>query len=201
MRALRIAYLLALLGCALVVTFRCSWQGTLTLNNHTWIVPLGQSPIWSPPPQPTYESFASAFAGSKEFPARTTPGLRIEREWEATWSALELLLCFWPLSLICGCLYFGLRERRQDLILHLAFAAAIGLVPGAIVCFSIWLLFGGWAPPNPLFFGILGLILGVVFGLRTFRRASAESQRTLDSLRVEHQLRYFQQLANSETRE
>jgi hypothetical protein len=71
-------------------------------------------------------------------------------------------------------LYLAMRGERRDLTLHLALSAGIGLTAGAVACIGLWFLFGGWGPPAPEFFGGPGLVVGVVGGLASFKRDSAE---------------------------
>ncbi len=40
--------------------------------------------------------------------------------------------------------------------------AAVGSLLGLVASFALWLIFGGWGPPGLIFFGGLGLFLGVV---------------------------------------
>jgi hypothetical protein len=63
--------------------------------------------------------------------------------------------------------------NQRDLILHLALAAGIGLTAGAVACIGLWLMFGGWGPLQPEVFGGLGLVLGILGGLVSFKRNTA----------------------------
>jgi hypothetical protein len=121
-----------------------------------------------------YGTFRKDFTGSEGFPAEGTPGLTIKRVLKVDWMAVDLLLYLWPVTVVGSLLYLAARGRRRDLVLHLGLSAGIGLTAGAVACVGFWLLFGGWGPPAPEFFGGLGLVGGIVGGLVSFKRESAE---------------------------
>jgi hypothetical protein len=174
MYGLRWIFLVACLGSAALVAWSGRWEGRLTLGNHTWIVDLGRAPVWAPPPDPPYARFQEDFKESERFPTEGTPGITIQRVLKLDWMAVDLLLYLWAVTVASGLLYLATRGERRDLILHLGLSAGIGLTAGAAACIGLWLMFGGWGPPFPEFFGGLGLVGGVVAGLGSFRRGRAE---------------------------
>jgi hypothetical protein len=87
---------------------------------------------------------------------------------------VDLLLHLWPVTVVGGLLYLAMRRKRRDLTLHLGLSAGIGLTASGAACLGLWLVFGGWGPPAPEFFGGLGFVLGIVGGLLSFKWDSAE---------------------------
>ena len=181
MHFLRWVFLLACLGCAALVAMNGRWEGRLAGANGTWILDLDRSPIWAPPPEPVYATFQKDFNDSATFPPQGAAGITIKRVLKVDWMALDLLLYLWLVTVVGGVLYLATRGRSRDLVLHVGLYAGIGLTAGAIVCVGLWLVFGGWGPPSPGFFGGLGLFGGIVGGLVSFKRESAEPRNAADS--------------------
>ena len=184
MYGLRLIFLAACLGCIAIVAWNGRWEGRLTRGNHTWIVDLGRAPVWAPPSDPVYAMFEEDFKASEDFPAEGAPGLIIRRVLKLDWMAVDLLLYLWFVTVAVGLLYLAMRRARRDLLLHLGLSAGIGLTAGAAVCIGVWLMFGGWGPPDPEFFGGIGLVLGIVLGLGTFQRRRAEETASVDRPRA-----------------
>jgi hypothetical protein len=181
MHFLRWLFLLVCLGCVALVGINGRWEGWLTGPNCAWTVDLDRAPIWAPPPEPVYATFQKDFNESETFPPQGAPGLTIKRVLRVDRMAFDLLLSLWLATVICGVLYLATRGRRRDLVLHVGLFVGIGLTAGAITCVGLWLVFGGWGPPSPGFFGSLGLFGGIVGGLVSFRRESAEPRNAADS--------------------
>jgi len=178
---LRWAFLLACLGCVALVAMNGRWNGRLTEASCTWIVDLDRAPIWAPPPEPVYATFQKDFNESETFPPQDAPGLTITRVLRGDQMTIDLLLYLWPVTVICGVLYLAARGQRRDRVLHVGLSAGIGLTAGAITCVALLLIFGGWGPPVPWFFGGLGLFGGIVGGLVSFKRQIAEPSNAADS--------------------
>jgi CHASE2 domain-containing sensor protein len=100
--------------------------------------------------------------------------------------AVDLLFYLWLVSVIGGLLYLAVRGERRDLVLHLALSAGMGLTASAAACIALWLLFGGWGPPAPEFFGGLGLVVGIIVGRRSFKRV----RRRAESIPTRHGLAF-----------
>jgi hypothetical protein len=171
---LRWIFLVACLGAAAIVACNGRWEGRLTLENTTWIVGLGRAPVWAPPPDPPYARFQEDFKDSEGFPAEGMPGITIQRVLKLDWMAVDLLLYLWAVTVASGLLYLAMRGERRDPILHLGLFAGIGLTAGAAACIGLWLLFGGWGPPDPELFGGLGLAVGLIVGLGSLKRGHTE---------------------------
>ena len=70
------------------------------------------------------------------------------------------------------------RGACVDRTLHFVFHVAAGLTFGAFLSVTLWLLFGSWGPPAPLFFAILGLTIGLVAGANRLRNTDVETIAT-----------------------
>lgn len=173
MHILRWVFLSVCLGYVALVACNGRWQGNLIQTNYgTWIVDLERAPIWSPPPEPVYTTFQKDFKNSENFPTEDDSSFTIKRVIRVDWMIVDLLLYLWPITVINGLLYYFTRGRKRDFVLHLGLFVGIGLTAGAVLCVGLWMLFGGWGPPSPEFFGILGLAGGILGGLVSFKRGS-----------------------------
>jgi hypothetical protein len=172
MHGLRWVFLLACFGGVAFAAWSGRWEGRLTSGNCTWIMDLGRNPVWAPPPDPQYAQFQEHFRG--DFPTEAPKGLTIQRVLKLDWMAADLLLYLWAVTVAFGLLYLAVRGERRDLILHLGLSTGIGLTAGAAFCIGLWMLFGGWGPPTPEFFGGLGLVVGIISGLASFQGSRAE---------------------------
>jgi len=173
MGVLRWLFLAACFGCVVVVARDGRWEGYLSQVHHIWIVDLEQAPVWDPPDMPSYARFREEFRGVEGFPSEGSPGKSIRRVLRWDWMAVDLLLSLWPVTVVGGLLYLVGRRGRRDLILHCGLSVGIGLSVAALMCMGFWLLLGGWGPPAPEFFGGLGLVLGLLGGLASFKRVRA----------------------------
>jgi len=120
--------------------------------------------VWCPPELPGYEAFRRTFPNlPAERPAQST----ITRTFKWDWVATDFFLRIWGVSSVFGVLYIAfLRGGQQpDLTLHFVLCLAIGLTAAAALCISLWLLCGGWGPPAPWFFGMIGVAGGLFLGL------------------------------------
>ena len=96
---------------------------------------------------------------------------------------VDLLLLVWPVTLGVGLLYLASRGPRRDPLLHLGLFAGVGLTAGAAASVGLWVVFGGWGPAAPEFWGSLGLLVGTTWGMVSFRRlaqpaAAADAPQT-----------------------
>lgn len=174
MYGLRWIFLAACFGSVVITVWNGRWEGRLSSRYNTFIIDLGRAPVWAPPPVPPHARFREVFKDLEVFPAQGTPGLTIQRVLKWDWMVVDLLLYLWLVTAASGLLYLALRGERRDRILHLGLWAGFGLTAGATACFGLWLMLGGWGPPDPEFFGGLGLVMGIIVGLWTFTRGRAE---------------------------
>jgi hypothetical protein len=173
---IRILFLVLGLGCIVAVAWNGRWEGRLLQADDMWTINLGQTPIWSPPPVPSYSSFKETFQNSRDFPVEGMSKYRIQRVLKLDWMFLDFLLYFWPISGLCGLVYLMVGKENRDLLLYQGFTTGIGLTVAAVLCFGLWMILGGWGPPYPVFFGLLGLVLGFFGGASTFGRGRAKAQ-------------------------
>lgn len=161
--------LFALLSTSLfLVTVRIRWEAHLAGGNRTCIIRLPVRPAWSPPVVPAYDTFQQTF---RDLPPKPPAGTIIERVVRYD-IALFDLLCFGAASAsICGLIYVFRPKGSRDVVLHYASHIAVGMMVAAAICFLLWLVFGGWGPPFPLFFGVMGIALGLMFAMRKWRGA------------------------------
>jgi len=61
--------------------------------------------------------------------------------------------------------YIAWRGQRRDVVFHCVLGTAIGITCAAVICLGFWLLFGGWGPPAPEWFGLAGLVAGLFLAL------------------------------------
>jgi hypothetical protein len=156
---MQILFLVVVASSLRVVATRVEWEGRLRVANFTWITHLPLGPLWNPPEAPTYELFRDSF---DDLPPAGAPGLSIERILKWDWTLADLLLYLWVVNGLFGLLYLMLRRGRRDLVLHCGLGTALGLTGGAMACIGLWLVFGGWGPPCPEFFGLTGAIIGLL---------------------------------------
>lgn len=119
------------------------------------------TPLWAGPSPLSVSQLAALWPAGSEL--RFDPAGRTETgvHWEflvvgvlATWALLAGLL--WPIFLLGRLRPSWGRAMRFSL----------GLFAGAALCFGLWLVFGGWGPPLPLFFALLGVFLGWLWSRR-----------------------------------
>lgn len=120
------------------------------------------APLWAGPAPLSVSQLTALWPAGSEL--RFDPAGRAETgiQWEfwltgavATWVALGGLL--WPIFLI----------PKSSLDWRRAARLSLGLFAGTASCFGLWLAFGGWGPPLPLFFALLGVFLGWRWARRT----------------------------------
>jgi hypothetical protein len=182
MSVVRWLFLLACLSCFAIVACNGRWEARLTDAKYTTIVDLGRSPLWAPPPVPTHARFRDEVEDSEairkgRFPSESSSRGTIVLVLRLDWMAVDLLLYLWPVTVVAGLLYLAGRGKRRDLILHLGLSAGIGLTVAAVTCVGVWMLYGGWGPPDPESYGGYGLLLGILVGLISFRWSKGHSER------------------------
>lgn len=112
----------------------------------------GERPLWSAPPSLTVAEFAASYADIHIDPAgRTATSIR----W-GMW--LEGTIALWVIFAGLSWPFFYLARSRPSWNRALRFS--LGLFAGTALCFGLWLVFGGWGPPSPLLFALLGIFLG-----------------------------------------
>ena len=159
MKGLRFLFLIVIVCCLAMTAARAQWESRLLVGNHTFIISMQRAPLWSSPDAPAYSQFREIFG---ELPPTGPPGL-VFLKWD--WTLLDLLLYIWPVTVLFSAAYIALRGQRRDAVFHSVLGIAIGMTCGAAFCLGLWLLFGGWGPPAPEWFGSAGLVVGLFFAL------------------------------------
>jgi len=160
---LRLLLIATSLASIAVVALRGQWQGRLAKGNESWIVDLGRSPIWEPPPEPIYAEFAKEFKGSDNFPLPNDNGISIRRRLKYDWMAGDLLIYLWVTTVVCGVLYLATRKNRRDIVLHCVVCVASCLTAAVVLFIASW---GNGAE----ILGSTALAIGIVVGLATYKR-------------------------------
>lgn len=166
-RILRWMYLGVMAFVAVVVLTRGQWEAQLVTSGGTSIMHLSRAPIWNPPSAPSIEEFSKVFDNP---PAKaTSTEATILLKWD--WMLLEFILHWWGAAGFFAVLYFPERRRYPDIVLHYGFCCGVSITVAAILCLLLWFAIGGWAPPWPLFFGIVGFVGGLLAAFRSFSPA------------------------------
>ena len=164
--------LTAVVIAALIAVANSHYEARLWTGSGTYIIALDRAPIWSPPPLPDYAAFTSTF---DNLPSFQPTGFTITRVHRWSWTLLGVALNFVPIALVTALVYFPLRERLRDPVLHLVGWIGIGLAGSAVLCILLWLISGGWGPPAPLFFAGLGIAACTVIAVTTCRSEPSRS--------------------------
>jgi hypothetical protein len=165
---LRLLLLVGCLGAIALSTATTPWEARLVRDNHSWIMNLGRHPVWQPPAAPGYAAFRQHFERAEEFPL-PDGGWTIRVGYDPAEVGLAAMAYCWPVALICGLLYLAIRGSRRDLVLHCALRVAAGLSAAVVACIALWCMIGGWGPPAVGWFGILGVVGGILNGLASYR--------------------------------
>jgi len=73
---------------------------------------------------------------------------------------VHFALWLWPICSFVAIIYSTLSRRSPDLLLDVVWWTATCMTASAILCISLWIAFGGWGPPAPAFFALLGITIG-----------------------------------------
>lgn len=168
MWTLRIGLLFSVVYAAATILNHGLWKGRYK-SVQTWSIQLEPSPVWNPPSIPTYEQFHSQFDALPKNQAQGTSLTRILK-WD--WMVVDFLVYFWGITTGVSVVYLGIRAKRRDPVLQFTLWIAAGLTGSAVTCVLLWGVIGGWGPPWPLLFGVVGLILGPIIGAKRYSRIS-----------------------------
>lgn len=166
---LRTFLIVGVVGAGILTFGRADWEGRLRRANYTWIIRLERAPVWNAPPAPTYSRFQATF---DDLPPSPSSGMTIYTACKWDWTFVRFCLYLWIVAGIMGIAYTIFRSRKRDWLLHGALCVGIGLTAGAGTSFALWLIFGGWGPPCPEVFAMLGLLTGIILAPLTFRLGS-----------------------------
>jgi hypothetical protein len=150
----------------------------LPCSAESWIIQLGNGPMWERPVAPDYQAFRDHFEKPQNFPAPNDVWV-ITTSYEPWNVILGSLIFCWPTTVVCGLLYHVFRGEKRDWVLHISLYIAIWLSASVGVCVVLWVIVGGWGPLAFDCFAVLGFIGGISSGLVTFRKATPN--KTLDN--------------------
>jgi hypothetical protein len=190
LRALRWIFLAVLAGALLRSAWSAPWHAELVDGNTTYLVELGNAPLWSPPPEPPFSAFADAMRIDALFRRQpfVAESVAVVLEWRRC--LLLLALWLWPVCLFFGWLYWATRGARLDLVLHTALGTGNGLLLAAAATTGLWVFGGRWGPPFVVELAAVGGIGGALAGLvrwawlqRAARRGELPSGRRSATIR------------------
>lgn len=169
-----------MLACVVWVMASAPWQASLRTNLVTYFLPPERAPLWAPPPLPTFEAFQGTFQFSDPIPVKGSADALITREIIVERFIFDLLVRLLPILLIAGAIARIAGLDRNDITLHLALPAGIGLAIGILASLSLFFFANGLFPPLLLLLGIAGLLTGAALGLNSFSRSDSEPQTALN---------------------
>ena len=165
------------MGTLFWMTFHGRWGSAYVVETdtlegevalHRFLMDLDSRPLWDPPHAPARSAFEAHFSrGSLPDGGVIT----VFHEWDLWLHGV--LAAWWVGSLLIVPVSF-LVYRRNRALGSLARLGA-GLVVAALACLLLWLAIGGWGPPAPLFFGVMGLLGGSLWASVYARNAPAAS--------------------------
>lgn len=156
------------------------WRGMLIHENHTWIIDLPTQPVWNPPELPKYSDFWQF----DDVPAQQLAGSRIAIEMGWEYLAGRFLIELWYLLVFFSVVTLFAPQTHRNLGISLIRALTVSLSVAAVACIGLWLLLGGWGPPFPLSFGLLGILTGLVLGALNGWQPTRSTRPSTDSQRA-----------------
>lgn len=169
-RHLVFALVLALCGAFFYHLLFANWEAVYEIaaneDGERFLIDLPDQPLWSTPAPPPYSDFAARFSSDSAIKPGGRVFVHINWEW-----LLEGLFLNWLEFFVCYGLVYALGFRKsQSIAAAFFFCTGLGLVGGAVVCILFWLVFGGWGPPAPVFFGVIGVLIGSTIGFIHLRK-------------------------------
>src|ERR1700722_3563157 len=169
-RHLVFALVLALCGAFFYHITFANWEAVyeITANGdgEQYLIVVPDKPLWSTPSPLSYADFSKQFSTDDTIKPGGRTSVRINWDW-----LLEGLFLNWLVIFVCYSLVYALGFRKsQSIAAAFFFRTGLGLVGSAVVCILLWLLFGGWGPPAPVFFGVIGVLIGSIIGFIHLRK-------------------------------
>jgi hypothetical protein len=172
MIVLRLLFLAGLGLCVYETFSHAYWEASLRIPGRdvTYLVDIPRAPAWNPPPPPSYARFRRDF---NDLPQAEPSGAKIARYHKLEWTLIDGSLYLWGVAVVTAIGYgFARVVGRRDVVLHVVARVAIALTIAALACLALWIIGGGWGPPMPLFFAIVGLSGGIVWGMLSWAAIS-----------------------------
>ncbi|MDA0835755.1 MAG: hypothetical protein O2955_02850 [Planctomycetota bacterium] len=126
------------------------------IGSRSYQMDLNSQPLWDQPSAPTIADFTQHFS-SRSLP--DTGEITVYHKW-SSW-LLNVFMIWLFGSLVIAPVSFLIF--RNDRALGAFARVGAGLIASAITCFLLWLAVGGWGPPTPLFFAVIGLVAGGIW--------------------------------------
>lgn len=158
----RIVLALGCLACVVFVVAEAQWESRLEHAGGAYIITAPRAPLWSPPPKASYAEFREAFSESGGFPPKQASTVVRVLKWDSM--LVEALLWLWAATGLASIFYLG---DERDRVLRAAAFSFLGLTAGAFTTVGLWLVLGGWGPPMPELFGLVGVAGGITYSIAT----------------------------------
>ncbi|MEM7147162.1 MAG: hypothetical protein AAF591_18745 [Verrucomicrobiota bacterium] len=159
-RLLPIIVALFFVGTLVWMAFHGRWGSAYTLQeeqgSHSYLMDLSSRPLWDRPSAPTFADFTQHFSSSS---LPDTGEITVYHKWD--WWLIDVFMIWLIGSLVIAPISF--LAFRRDRALGVFARVGAGLIASALACFLLWLAVGGWGPPAPLLFGIIGLVAGGIW--------------------------------------
>lgn len=146
------------------------WESRYATNEGSYLMDLDSIPIWDKPSPPSIDDFIEHFSGSF---LPSAGEITVYHKWD--WWLVDVFMVWLIGSLVIAPISFV--AFRRDRFLGVFARVGAGLIASALVCVLLWLVFGGWGPPAPLFFAVIGLVAGGIWGTAYARKAPTNKNR------------------------
>ncbi|MEM7790385.1 MAG: hypothetical protein AAF546_03195 [Verrucomicrobiota bacterium] len=178
-RLLPVIVSLFLVGTLVWLAFHGRWESAYILQkeqgSHTYLMDLSSRPLWDRPSAPSFADFAQHFSSSS---LPDSGEITVYHKWD--WWLLDVFMIWLIGSLVIAPISF--LAFRRDRALGVFARVGAGLIASAIACFVLWLAVGGWGPPAPLFFAIIGLVTGGIWAAIYAKKSpTANKSATVDA--------------------
>ena len=168
-RLLFIIITLLLVGTVSRKSFEGRWESCYSTPGGNYLMDLDSQPLWKRPNSPSFTEFTGHFSNT------SLPGsgeISVYHKWDL-W-LLDVLMIWLIGSLVITPI--SLLASRKDPALGVFARVGAGLITSAITCFLLWLIFGGWGPPAPLFFAFIGLGAGGIWAAAYAKKAKKKAE-------------------------
>ena len=172
-RGITIAFAAVVILVAIWTLSNGVWWGSLFNGNQTWLIDLPNQPVWSPPDPPGYAEFRRDF---NHLPSEQSKGSTIGVELKWDFMLISFFLYLLAVTVLFAVVTLIGPVGQQSFGIYVIRSLALSLSGAAVACFVVWTLVGGWGPPSPLFFGIVGLVVGIWMATFSWSRRASISK-------------------------
>ena len=166
-RLLFIIVILFLVGTVSWKAFDGRWESRYSTQEGSYLMDLDSQPLWDRPSSPSFADFTEHFSST------SLPGsgeISVYHKWD--WWLLDVFVIWLIVSLVVTPISF--LASRRDPVLGVFARVGAGLITSALACFLFWLVVGGWGPPAPLFFAVIGLAAGGIWASAYAKNVNSE---------------------------